>query len=176
MLSFGTYPRWLVATKRFTSAQLSCLMKGHTHLDQDQRFSDVGAKISSSQILECPQDFVEVIKEKVKGSKGRLVHAETVGGTHFWSDWFENLGVDVHGHTGPDAPHVFRFVRCCDLLDGGPDSLIVDRAHWPLAMEAHEGDVLILVGLERSGIIARVIRMGLSLRLLGHIPWGLSGC
>ena len=72
---------WLVATCVFQSSQLNTMMVGHTHIDADQRFSSIGAKIKTTTVPEEPSGFQKVIQGQVKGCTGREVIAEVVPGT-----------------------------------------------------------------------------------------------
>ncbi len=66
----------LVGQDRFKSATGSFAGVGHSHIDIDQRFSDVSTKLKNTCVLEEPADFQRVVEEKVHGARGRAVESE----------------------------------------------------------------------------------------------------
>ena len=118
----------LVGQDRFKSATASFAGVGHSHIDIDQRFSDVSTKLKNTCVLEEPADFQRVVKEKVRGARGRAVESELVPDAHDWKHYYAPLGIQLHGHTGNEAAHVFKFIQRQHLAHEGADGLVVDRS------------------------------------------------
>eukprot|EP00971_Amphidinium_carterae_P352669 6492697-Amphidinium_carterae.3 len=122
----------------FKSACQSHLTKGHSHIDVDQRFSEVNTCIHNADHLQTPQDFLEAMETRVSKKNARptlldhflcRVHAtevvcERVGAIRNWAKYFEDglhsphredKALKLTHHTGPTGCHVFHFVRRVDL-------------------------------------------------------------
>jgi hypothetical protein len=136
---------WLCGTGVFQTTELSTMVKGHTHIDVDQRFSAVGTLLKGTKVLQDMDDFREIIQRKLCGQKGREVIAEMVPGVRDWSDFFKAADVQLHGHTGAGSAHVFKFVKRCDLVEGGPDGMVVDPGCFGVGLTENKGDVIMLV-------------------------------
>jgi hypothetical protein len=110
---FATYLATLVSSNKFESVELQFLQVGHTHNEQDQRFSTVATVLSRAPVLETPSDFAKWIRENVKPLKGLDLHVEVLDGTFDFQAWFAVLGIKIGGlastHWEPDANHVWNF-------------------------------------------------------------------
>ncbi len=140
-----TWLAWLVARRKFVSTRWQSMMVGHTHNDQDQRFSVVGAVLSRMPILEVPLDFATAIESHVKPARARLLNVELFEAAHDWATFFQPLRCQFHGHTGQGSAHSFTFTRYADILASaqGPESE-VDVSNYP-GHRLEEDDVCLLV-------------------------------
>ncbi len=104
---------FITAKCMVTSATCNFLRKGHTHEDIDQYFGQVAKRIKSSSILETPAQFCECVGKWMASLPGeqRGVCVQ-VDRTLDWKSWLESL-FHLRRHTGPLAPHTFRFERRC---------------------------------------------------------------
>ena len=62
---FATFMADQVATEKFEATEVQFLQAGHTHNEQDQRFSTVASLLSRAPVLEEPQDFADWIRAQV---------------------------------------------------------------------------------------------------------------
>ena len=137
---------WLVWKKVFDSTELTEFSVGHTHNVQDQRFAECATAIKWSHI-QTPGDILDVIHGRVKARANRRLVCERIFGAHDWHEFFDVLGVSMHGHTqthamkmrSVEACHVWRFLRREDVQWDG-----VIETDWPEA-EPHPADVILLV-------------------------------
>ena len=54
------FSSWLVACGRAASVSTEYFVVGHTHCKVDQRFSIIAGKLSASETLETPDDFLNL--------------------------------------------------------------------------------------------------------------------
>ncbi|CAK0867742.1 unnamed protein product [Prorocentrum cordatum] len=130
----------LVGKKIFTTATQSHFMKGHTHFQLDQKFSTIGSRLASTGVMETIQDFKLAIEQSFETNLSCTI----VDGSRDWKSLLENLGMQLHGHTGPKAPHQFMLVRRSHLVEDGATDLIVSRGGWGIDVEDHPDDVILL--------------------------------
>ena len=71
--------------------------KGHTHYKMDGRFSVVATTLSKEPRLETPEDFMQVIDEKVGRSGNRELFVEKIDGSYDWKTFFNHLGMQIQG-------------------------------------------------------------------------------
>ena len=138
---------WLTWKKLFDSTELTEFSVGHTHNVQDQRFAECATAIKSNTSIQVPSDVVKVITDRVKARQNRKLVCERVFGAFDWHEFFDELGVSMHGHTQTramktrslEACHVWRFFRREDVQWEG-----VIFSDWP-ALEPHPADIILLV-------------------------------
>lgn len=87
-------------------------------------------------LLEEPQDFLDLIQEKVKPTQGRELQTQLIDAVYDWSSWFGTLGIQISGitstHARSEVNHCWRFVRRGDLpsyVAANPES---GAASWSL--------------------------------------------
>ncbi len=112
---------WLVAAGVVLVAEADFLRTGHTHEDVDQFHGQVCSWIKHKPFAETPQDFVRHIQRFLdtltkkpwpqRAEDRRCVHLNQ---QRDWKTWLRFLPA-LKNHTGPRAPHIFRFQRrgCC---------------------------------------------------------------
>ena len=109
---------WLVGSGVVAAAEADFLREGHTHEDIDQFVGRLASWIARHPFLETPEDFVQCIKRLLDTklttapwpsdpAHRRVVYLTDV---HDWKSWLAFVP-GLKGHTGPAAPHVFRFQR-----------------------------------------------------------------
>ena len=131
---FLLYLSALVAADKFDAADLQFLQCGHTHNEQDQRFSTVATSLSRAPVLEDPEEFAAWIRNNVKPARGRTLHVEVLDSTYDFQSWLQNCGVQVSGlaatHAEPRTTHCWRICRrsllpevgtVMETWDGGND-------------------------------------------------------
>lgn len=131
---FLLYLSTLIAAEKFDAADLQFLQCGHTHNEQDQRFSTVATSLSRAPVLEDPEEFAAWIRNNVKPARGRTLHVEVLDSTYDFQSWLQNCGVQVSGlaatHAEPRTTHCWRICRrsllpevgtVIETWDGGND-------------------------------------------------------
>ena len=68
LLSFMAH---LVARNMFEAAEVQFLQTGHTHNEEDQRFSSVGALLQRAPVLEDPYEFADWMHAHIVPLRGR---------------------------------------------------------------------------------------------------------
>jgi hypothetical protein len=68
----------LVASGRADSISNHFFTVGHTHNGVDQRFSIIGGELIKSEVLETPDDFLDVI-QSIKSGRDRIGNANQGG-------------------------------------------------------------------------------------------------
>ena len=111
---------YLVGAGFVREAEADFLRKGHTHEDIDQFFGMVASWLVRQRYLETPEDFVKAVQRFLDTLDGRpwpqdRAHRRAASATqvHDWKAWLEHAP-QLKNHTGPSAPHVFRFARRVD--------------------------------------------------------------
>lgn len=139
---FALFLSYLVASGKFSVSELQFLQVGHTHNQQDQRFSSVATSLSRAPVLEDPEDFAAWIRGHVKPARGRDLHVEVLSSTWDFQGWFQSLGVQVQGlaatHAEPSTSHCWRICRRSLLPEVGPICETWDGGN-------HEADAVLLV-------------------------------
>lgn len=111
---FANFLSYLVATEKFECVELQFMQTGHTHNEQDQRFSSVATLLSRAPVLEDPTDFADWIRN-IAPPRNRSLHVEVLDTTHDFIGWFSGLQIQLSGlaatQTEPDTNHSWRFVR-----------------------------------------------------------------
>ena len=74
----------LVADHRMASTQVEFLKVGHTHNEQDQRFSTVASLLSQAPILEDAEEMQQFMLEHIKPPRGRSLVVEVLRGLGDW--------------------------------------------------------------------------------------------
>ncbi len=113
----------LVGLGYFSSTAWQGMMVGHTHIDQDQRFSVCGASLAWEKVLQTPDDFVRAIQQRVAPARGRTQIVERYCASREWSSFLGGLHLDFHGHAGKGTVHSYTFVLYKDLLPDAARSL-----------------------------------------------------
>ncbi len=110
-----------MASRRFQSVGAEFFEVGHTRNLCDQRFSILAPHLSRSPILETPEDFMKVMREKLKPPEGRELTAEKIETGHNWTELFGELGITISGlattHLQPVVNHAWRVIRRADMAD-----------------------------------------------------------
>ena len=75
---FHTFMSALTSANTFDTTQVEFFKVGHTHNEQDQRFSTVGSSLALAPVLEGPEEFVEWIRSHVTPVRGRRLHVEII--------------------------------------------------------------------------------------------------
>jgi len=113
---------YLVATGVVREAEADFLRKGHTHEDIDQFFGRVASWLAHQPLLETPDDFACSCQCFLNALRGQPWPAQDrrramlITQMRDWKTWLEHAP-QVKNHTGPSAPHVFRFQRRSDAVD-----------------------------------------------------------
>ncbi len=110
-----TWLSWLVSTKKFRTVSWESMQVGHTHIDQDQRFSVCGAHLSKESRLETPQDFAAAIRT-VEPVRGRQQVVTYMQACRNWNSFFAPLSMQFHGHADKQSVHSYTFVRYEDMI------------------------------------------------------------
>jgi hypothetical protein len=121
---FLQFLSYLVASGKFDVSELQFLQVGHTHNEQDQRFSSVATSLSRAPTLEDPEEFAAWIRNHVKPARGREMHVEVLTGTRNFQSWMDGFGVQIQGlaatHAEPNTTHCWRICRRSLLPEVGP--------------------------------------------------------
>jgi hypothetical protein len=149
--TFLSFLAHLVARNMFEAAEVQFLQTGHTHNEQDQRFSSVGALLQRAPVLEDPYEFADWMHANIVPPRGRALHVEVLESTWDFQSWLFQLDAQLSGlaatHTEPDTNHVWRLVRSSMLVNVlPPEALEVEVAHssWK-SLGADDSDVVLLV-------------------------------
>ena len=140
---------YLTTQEKFETVQEEFFQVGHTHNEQDQRFSSVATLLSRARTLESPEDFKDYILKHVQPPCGRALHVEVLNGTWDFQKWFEELGCVWSGltstHLEPEVNHVWRFVPAHMVPHVAPNAGPIDVAHKDWATLAlHRNDAVLL--------------------------------
>ena len=123
----------LVARDVFEAAEVQFLQTGHTHNEQDQRFSSVGFLLQRAPVLEDPYEFADWMRASIVPPRGRALHVEVLESTWDFQTWFFQLDAQTSGlaatHTEPDTNHMWRLVRNALLVNVLP--LRTWKSRWP---------------------------------------------
>lgn len=131
--------RWgacLVGRGVFKSVSLHYLRKGHTHEDVDQRFKILATRLSRATLLENPEDFRTLMRTSLQAPAGQLLEVREMKIPYDWWRYYSSVRAfpfDLHGHTGPKACHVFRFLKWDTLSE------VINSSASPL----QSGDVIL---------------------------------
>ena len=170
-----TFAAWLVFKKKVDTIDLMQGQIGHTHNEEDQRFSVARAALRRSDKLEVPTDFRDQIVKGVIPVRGRSQHAEVLTGSFDWNDFFSTMGNIrglLTGHTetkhtkerGEEAVHFWRFMRRENVECGVP------LVEWP-GYEHHPDDVVLMVKFYASSTTpCTALRVFLPAALLAKSP------
>ena len=138
---------WQVWKDKFQCVETTQNSVGHTHGEQDQRFSEASGVVKKAGNVETPNQFCSVLERGVVPRKGRKLVVEHVEESLDFKKFFEDLEVNMSGHVqthkmgieGLEACHVWRFV-CRKNLNWTGDV----QTAWP-DLEPHPSDVILLV-------------------------------
>ncbi|CAK9059857.1 Uncharacterized protein SCF082_LOCUS31634 [Durusdinium trenchii] len=86
-----------IISGRFRSVTHTFGEVGHTHSCVDQRLSIVTSAFTNTDVIQEPQDFVDIIKAKVQPSRRRELRAEVLEGAHNWQKYYDQYGVSISG-------------------------------------------------------------------------------
>ena len=78
---FMSYLNFLVASNKFEATETEYMKPGHSHNEQDQRFSTIATTLSSAPVLETPGAFRDWIYEHVHPVQGRKLHVQVLEST-----------------------------------------------------------------------------------------------
>ena len=144
---FANYMSYLINQDKFEIADVEYMKTGHTHNEQDQRFSTVASILNRAPVLEDPEEFAEWIRAHVKPVAGRMLHVEVLQSTLDFQRWFLSVGVQISGlaatHLEPDTCHHWRFAQRHKLSDEGP-AIEIHHDGWK-GLEKHRADTILLV-------------------------------
>ena len=116
---FATFCSWLVSTSKFDAWDVEFPKSGHSHNEQDQRFSSCATCLAAAPILESPRKFCEWLEANLKPIGGRKVHVEILEGCMDFQKWFVPYGIQLAGHcpttVEEDVCHHWRFVKRRDI-------------------------------------------------------------
>ena len=159
---------------------------GHTHNEEDQRFSTACQLLSGCcwrESLECADDFLRVMQQ-LRPIRGRLRDARVLTASRDWHRFFEehlgNLTGLLKGHgeskwtklRGEEAQHSWVFVRRDALDSEDPENiagLVINNA-W--GTDAHPGDVILLTRLYISDPEFHGVEVFLPAEKLALLPQG----
>ena len=124
---------------------------GHTHNEQDQRFSQMASCIARAGLLEDMQQCRDWIIQNFKPARGRVPVCEIVEVTMNFQKWLTHFGATVTGlvatHTEPRSCHVWRSIRRSDLggYKGSQDwEVHVGHADWWSEAMGDDDTILLL--------------------------------
>ena len=161
---------------------------GHTHNEEDQRFSTACQLLSGPcrrESLQCPDDFLKAMQQ-LKPIRGREQDARVLTASRDWHRFFEehlgNLAGLLKGHgeskwtklRGEEAQHSWVFVRRGALDSEGPENvagLAINNA-WGGGADAHPGDVILLTRLYISDPQIHGVEVFLPAEKLALLPQG----
>lgn len=136
---FAGYLAYLVSSEKFEATECQFMQTGHTHNEQDQRFSSVATLLARAPVLEDPEDFASWIREHVVPPRGRKLHVEVLNSTMDFQAWLHGVDVQLAGlaatHIEPDTNHVWRFGR----RDMVPDVMTDQAIEVEVMHEAWQG-------------------------------------
>ena len=159
---------------------------GHTHNEEDQRFStcvQLLSKRCQRESLQCPDDFLKAMQQ-LKPIRGREQDARVLTASRDWHRFFEehlgNLTGLLKGHgeskwtklRGEEAQHSWVFVRRDALDSEDPENiagLVINNA-W--GTDAHPGDVILLTRLYISDPEFHGVEVFLPAEKLALLPQG----
>ena len=78
---FMSYLNFLVASNKFEATEMEYMKPGHSHNEEDQRFSTIATTLSSAPVLETPGAFRDWIYEHVRPVQGRKLHVQVLEST-----------------------------------------------------------------------------------------------
>lgn len=139
----------LVSSKRFESCEVQYFQVGHTHNEQDQRFSSIATVLARAPSLEDAKEFRDYIQTNVRPVRGRAMHVELLEETYDFQKWISGAGVQVSGlaatHLEPNTCHLWRFIPRSMLplvLDHQAD---VQKCDAWVGLPENDSDVVLLV-------------------------------
>ena len=140
-----TFLSYLTSRHCFRTATWAGMQVGHTHIDQDQRFSVCGAIIARQAVLENLSDVIDIMRQKVKPSRGRNLLVEELHVARNWTNFFAPLNYPFTGHAGKGSAHLYMFVRYEDMVLSG-DTQQLDFGKFTGCSEGDlEGDDVFLL-------------------------------
>ena len=159
---------------------------GHTHNEEDQRFSTACQLLSGRcrrESLECADDFFRVMQQ-LRPIRGRSRDARVLTASRDWHRFFEehlgNLAGLLKGHgeskwtkiRGEEAQHSWVFVRRDALDREDPENIagLVINNVW--GTDAHPGDVILLTRLYVSDPKIHCVEVFLPAEKLALLPRG----
>ncbi len=104
----------LVGTRRVKEITVSNLRSGHTHELMDQWLGRICQWIWHHERLETPADFVVCVNAFLSQSTDTREpwgHCLKVDEVYDWDAWLSQSNVHVGNIGGPQAVHVFEFIR-----------------------------------------------------------------
>ena len=131
---FLSFMAHLVARNMFVVAEVQPLQTGHTHNEEDQRFSSVGALLQRAPVLEDPYEFADWMRTHIVPPRGRALHVEVLESTWDFQSWLFHLDAQLSGSAvmriERDTNHVWKLVRSSMLVNVLPrEDLEVEVAH-----------------------------------------------
>ena len=147
---FCTFMAYLTGNGAQTCSQTDYLKVGHTHNEQDQRFSSMASCLSRAPVLEDTAEFRDWILMNFKAARGRELVVEVLPSTMNFQKFFAPLELEIHGLAATAGAkrvcHVWRFVQREGL--GGHKG----ATSWEVQVPKHlqegcgaDGDVILLV-------------------------------
>ena len=89
---------WLVHMAIYEVLSWTFFQTGHSHGLPDQRFSELRGLLFAADVLETPEDFLDVVRKVVPRQK-RDLSAQHCGAISNFHEFFKPLPFTVHGHT-----------------------------------------------------------------------------
>lgn len=125
--------RWCLALVQrgvFRTISLAFLRKGHTHEDIDGLFGQIAVTIAHAT-FDTIDALIDILARKLRtiGADTRSVAQSLAYRLDTVADWeslSDPLGISFQAHGGPNAPHLFKFVRRADLRRETVDSDVLD--------------------------------------------------
>ncbi len=133
----------LVCRKVFASISLNFFTVGHTHLDQDQRFTVLATALARAEVIEDLDGVAERIRQFVPTARAREQIIEKMEAFRDWTEYFQALQVMCHGHAGKGSPQCFKIVRRSQLFL--PEGMVVDKSHFAKDVEERADDAVVVV-------------------------------
>ena len=167
---------FLVHRGVFRTVSMCFLRKGHTHEDIDGIFGQLALDIARTTFDDL-DDLEEILMRKLRqvGSDDASRHNSFVYNVTQVADWETLTGmlsVEFTKHTGPNAPHTYKFFRISDLnieADSCDREIIED---FPDGTPKHDDDIFMLTRRWMSSRSASQVTVVLSARkpCLSAIP------
>ena len=139
------------ASEKFDSVEAEYMKSGHTHNEQDQRFSVVAGVVSSAPVLENKEEFRDYMQAHIPPVKGREVIVEILPVVWDFEQWLdEPLNVHIKGlgatHLEPEATHVWRIISRSLLPSAGftDESIVCFHEGWK-HIEPNPADAILLL-------------------------------
>lgn len=97
----------------------------------------MGPCLKTTEAIEDPEGFKDVLEAAYKPSKGRKAHFEIIHGTWDWNEYFSHLNINISGLvTNKDEPvvnHAWRVIRRGDMVNYADGS-----DHWTVEVTCED--------------------------------------